>query len=119
MLRFVNQVRYALAGLLFLIRTERHFQIHIVAFLVVIFLGVYFDLNTSEWLNILIASCLVLFAEAVNTSIEKLCDIYTRELNEQIKMVKDIAAGAVLIVVIFAIIVGGFVFYPHVKLLFH
>jgi diacylglycerol kinase len=82
-------------------------------------LGVYFDLNTSEWLNILIASCLVLFAEAINTSIEKLRDVYTRELNEQIKMVKDIAAGAVLIVVIFAIIVGGFVFYPHVKLLFH
>ncbi|GHU64774.1 hypothetical protein FACS1894123_09990 [Bacteroidia bacterium] len=63
---------------------------------------------------IVIVSGLVFAAEAINTSIEILADVVSPEHHPQIKLVKDIAAGAVLLTAIAAVVVGFIVFLPKI-----
>ena len=75
-------------------------------------IGFLFHLNAYEWIEIIFAIFIVVITEAINTSIENLCNAVTMEQNDQIKKVKDIAAGAVLMSAITAVIIGLIVFLP-------
>jgi diacylglycerol kinase len=119
MLRFFKSLNFALSGIWVLLKSERHFQIHTVVFIFVIFSGYFFKITRVEWFVILMVSTLVLVSEAFNSSLEKLSDALTMEKTPLIKQVKDIAAGAVLITVVLAIIIGVVVFFPYVSRLFH
>lgn len=57
-------------------------------------------------------------AEGFNTAIEKLCDKVSPQRDPLIKIAKDIAAGAVLLFVFSAVIIGLIVFLPHIFLIF-
>ena len=59
---------------------------------------------------------LVLAAEVINTTIENLVDMYTKDYNERAKVVKDTAAGTVLILAITAVIIGLMIFIPKIIL---
>ena len=107
---FFRGFGYAFAGIAVLLKTGLNFKIQLITFCFVCFAGFYFNITSTEWLMILGVSALVLSLEALNTSIEKLCDLYTTEQNDKIKTIKDIAAGAVLVASIFAAIVGLFIF---------
>jgi diacylglycerol kinase len=117
MQRFFRSVGFALNGLLHLIRHERNFQIHVVAFISVCSAGFFFGITSSEWLVILLISALVMGLEAINTAIEHICDLYSTETHAGIKKIKDISAGAVLIAAVFAICIAVVVFLPYVKML--
>ncbi len=113
--RFFRSLGFALNGLLQLIRFERNFQIHVVAFIGVLTLGIFFGISSMEWVVIFLISALVMGLEAINTAIEQLCDLYSTEVNERIKKIKDLAAGAVLIAAVFAVCIAVVVFLPYVK----
>lgn len=76
--------------------------------------GILFKITHLEWLVILLTSALVMGLEALNTAIEKLCDLYSTETNDQIKNIKDIAAAAVLICAIFSVGIAVLIFMPYV-----
>ncbi len=107
---FINAFR----GLFLLLKSERNFQIHVTAFLVVIMAGLYFGVNRLEWTLLLLTSGLVFALEGVNTALERLCDEVTLERKESIRNIKDIAAGSVLIAALIAIAVGLVIFLPYV-----
>lgn len=109
---------YALSGIKQFFKTERNAWIHLCVMLCVIFLGLIFSITSTEWVAVTLCFGLVLGAEAMNTAIEYLANYCTTEKNEQIRKVKDIAAGAVLLCAIAAIAVGLIVFLPKIKLLF-
>jgi diacylglycerol kinase len=114
-MRLINSFRFALSGLLNLVRSERNFQIHLIALMVVICLGWYVEITRGEWYAVLLISAAVLSAEGVNTAIEKLCDHVHPEQDEAIKKIKDVSAGAVLVLSIFALIIGVLIFGPYMK----
>jgi diacylglycerol kinase len=60
----------------------------------------------------------VISMEMLNTAIEKLCDVVHKELHPDIKRVKDIAAGAVLVSAIFSLMTGLIIFLPKIILYF-
>ncbi|MCF8417197.1 MAG: diacylglycerol kinase family protein [Crocinitomicaceae bacterium] len=111
---FFRSVFFALSGILELLRSERNFKIHLLALIVVIIGGLYFHISSIEWSIVLLVSALVISLEAINTAIEKLCDLYTSEPNEKIKLIKDVAAAAVLIASIFAVVIACFIFGKYV-----
>jgi len=113
-MRMLKSFSNAFRGIFLLIRSERNFQIHIGAFILVTTAGIYFDIHPGEWGLILIMSALVMSLEAINTSIEKLCDHITLEKKESIRNIKDIAAGAVLISSIAAVVMAVIIFYHHI-----
>jgi diacylglycerol kinase len=113
-----NSFRFAFAGLRTLVRSERNFGIHVFALAAVLVLGLIFHLHTWEWVSITGMAALVLALEAVNTALEKLCDLVQPDFHPVIKQVKDMAAAGVLIAAIAAVVVAYLVFGPRVLELF-
>ena len=114
----LKSFKYAFNGICLLIRHEHNAWIHTFAAFCVIIAGLLFGLSTNEWIAVTIAIGMVLAAEAVNSSIEVLCDLVSPNYNEAIKKSKDLAAGAVLILAIAAAVIGGFIFIPKIGLIF-
>jgi len=50
--------------------------------------------------GLLVVSILILALEAMNTAIERLCDLVQPEFDPKIKAIKDVAAAAILIAVL-------------------
>jgi diacylglycerol kinase len=114
----LRSFRYAGVGIYNLFRFENNARIHLIACLLVIIAGVFFQISPVEWLLIVIQIALVWSAEAFNTAIEKLADLVSADYHPVIKIVKDTAAAGVLILAISAVIVGAVIFIPKVLLLF-
>lgn len=110
----LKSFRDAFNGIGILIRTERNFQIHLVAFVLVIAAGFYYNIKMRHFGVILLVSGLVFSLEAINTAIEKLCNEVTEERKESIRIIKDISAGAVLIASLFAVVIAVLIFLPKI-----
>jgi diacylglycerol kinase len=115
---FFYALKTAFFGVRNLFMESRNARIQLIVFLIVLLIGFYVGLTAQEWLWIMGVSAAVISMEAINTSIELLADVYMLEYNEKIKQVKDIAAGAVLLVSLFAVVVGILVFLPHLSAMF-
>ncbi|GAB3315054.1 hypothetical protein GCM10027299_03950 [Larkinella ripae] len=102
----LRSFRFAVEGVLTLFRFENNAKIHLLAATAVLIAGFWLQLDRIEWALVLTQVALVWAAEAFNTAIEKLADVVSPERHPQIKAVKDLAAGAVLLVVILAVVVG-------------
>jgi diacylglycerol kinase (ATP) len=106
--------RYAVRGIVALLRSQHNAWIHAGASVVVIALGIGLGLSRTEWCVIVLAIVLVWSAEAVNTAFEALCDVASPAHHPLVERAKDIAAGAVLIAAAGAALIGLLVFGPHV-----
>lgn len=82
--------------------------------LIMTFLGFYLNITATEWIFQCIAIGLVMGIEGMNTAIEKLSDFVQPEYDEKIGLIKDISAGAVMLVSIVATIVGCIIYLPKI-----
>lgn len=114
----IQSFRYAFKGLKLMITREHNAWIHCGVAICVLISGVLLNLNRFEWIFIVFAICGVLAMEAINSAIERLADIISPGYNKKIKHVKDISAGAVLLMSIGAAIVGLIIFIPKIYSLF-
>lgn len=109
---------YAFRGIGNAIQSERNMKIHLFVMILVILAGIFFQINFLEWMLCLMMFLLVIAGEMFNTAIETVVDMAMPEKNELAKKAKDIAAGAVLVLALGAVIVGGIIFFPKVVSLF-
>jgi diacylglycerol kinase len=107
-------LKHAMNGLVELIKNERNARFHLVSTAVVIYVGWKVGFEASEWLWISLAVSGVWVAELLNTSLERITDLVSPEQNELAKKAKDYAAGAVLVMAIWAIIVFLLVAVPRI-----
>lgn len=114
----LKSIRYALTGILSFARNERNGRIQIVAAITAAAWGVFLHISTSEWIIILLCSGAVLSLEMINTAIEKLCDLIEPSYHPQIKTIKDISAGAVLLSAVVSLLIGIIIFAPKIISLF-
>ena len=105
---------YAFEGVMFFIRFEAQATIHLIAIVAVLGAGYWFKISSMEWIAVVFAIGIVILAEMLNTAIEKVTDMVSPQINEQAKIVKDLAAGAVLIASLTAFIIGLIVFLPKI-----
>lgn len=106
--------QHAFGGIFLMVKTERNFQIELVAFFINLFLIFYFKLSAVDTALILTASLAVLSAEIFNTAIERICDIIHPDFDERIGFIKDISAGAVLVMAIGSVVIGIIVYWKYV-----
>jgi len=116
-MRFLKSVFYAWQGIKYCFKSEKNFQIQSVVTLITLLAGILFKINTSEWIAVLICIALVQGIEMINSAIEKLSNVVTESIHPIIKLVKDIAAGAVFFVSIISFIIGCIIFLPKIELL--
>ena len=102
----------AFQGIFNTIRTERNIKIHCAAAILVTIFGIWLQISKTEWMICFILFGLILALELVNTAVEATVDLFTEERKPLAKKAKDAAAGAVLIVAIFAAVIGILIFIP-------
>ncbi|MBN8823583.1 MULTISPECIES: diacylglycerol kinase family protein [unclassified Spirosoma] len=111
--KVIRSFGFAGQGILDLFRFENNAKVHLLVAGLVLAGGFWVQLTHIEWTIILTQIGLVWAAEAFNTAIEKLCDFVSPGIHPQIKAIKDLSSGAVLILVIAAVLVGIIIFGSH------
>ena len=109
---FAQSVNHALDGISYVTKKERNFKIEIIVGILAILLGFLLKVTIVEWLILIITIALVLCFEIINTALERCVDLVTKDYQELAKVTKDAAAGAVLVMSMFAIVIGIIIFLP-------
>ncbi len=108
----------AVAGLVWVTKTQKNFKIHLFLSLVSIIGGFYFKITYGEFLVIGVLITVGLVIEILNTAIEEAIDAIHKDWQEAIKIAKDVSAAAMLVFSIGAFVIACVIFAPHiVKLL--
>lgn len=108
----IKSFKYAINGIVNLLKTEHNTRIHTAVAIIVIVAGFILNIAKWEWICIIFAIGLVFITELINTSLEYLADVVSPVKNEKVGLAKDLAAGAVLVAAVIAVIVGCFIFIP-------
>jgi len=116
--RFYKSFYYALQGVHFALKTDQNLVIHFLIACFIILFSLLLKVTPFE-MGILGVTILVMIsAEMVNTSIEKMVDLITKEHRTEAKIAKDVAAGMVLLTSVGAAIIGLLIFLPYIFRLF-
>jgi diacylglycerol kinase len=112
--RFSKSLNDAVNGLKLIIKNERNFRIDIGASIVVVVVGLLFNISHFDWIALTLLIALVFISETINSVIEALCDTVSTEYKVNIKYAKDVSAGAVLVSSIVSVIAGLMIFMPYI-----
>ena len=110
----IKSFSHAIAGIRRFVGHENNARIHLVATIAVIIAARVLELSATDWAILAAVTGLVWVAEILNTCMERLADLITLEKHPEIKIIKDLAAGAVLVAAITAVITGLFIFIPKI-----
>ena len=108
----IKSFKYALKGMWLLITTEHSIMVQMAIGLIVMFIGWWYRISSTEWILQILAIGIVLVAESLNTAVEKICDFIHPDYHKRIGFIKDISAGAVSFAAISAIIIGLIIYLP-------
>ena len=98
-----RSLQVAFHGLKIFFTTQRNARVHAICGFLLIISGFFIDLQATEWCLLLLCIGMVITLEAVNTGIEITVNLVTREMHPLAGQAKDVAAGAVLLGVFFAV----------------
>jgi diacylglycerol kinase len=104
--------RYAFAGLFYVLRTQPNARIHAIATGGVVALGLWLQLEATQWAILVVTFGLVWVAEFINTALEAVVDLASPDIHPLAQVGKDVAAAAVLVGAITSIVVGVLVLGP-------
>ncbi|MBE7173390.1 MAG: diacylglycerol kinase family protein [Williamsia sp.] len=110
----LRSFRFAWNGVLLFFYREHNARVHAVAALLAVVAGWRLRISAAEWTAVLVAIALVWITELINTAIEKIMDHLSPAPHPQVKEIKDLAAGAVLIAALVACLIGCIIFIPKI-----
>jgi len=96
-----------------MVRHEPNMRFHLVAAVGVLIGAAAFRVELAEWAALIFAIVLVLLGEILNTALEAILDIVQPSWHERVGVVKDLAAGAVLVAAVGATVIALIVFVPR------
>jgi len=108
----IKSFYYAFEGVIRFFRTEQNAWLHLLATVYVVIVSLIVGVTKPEAIALIIAIALVWITEMINTCMEKVMDMISKEYDIRIKIIKDISAGAVLVAATAALIIGLIVFIP-------
>jgi diacylglycerol kinase (ATP) len=103
----LRKVRTVWSGLRYAVRYDLSVSYKLVLSAVVL-AGAFVSRESVDFLLIVVATGMVLFAEMMNSAVEALCDFVEEGHNEKIGVIKDIAAAAVGVSIVVWCAVLGF-----------
>lgn len=116
--KLLKSFKYAFTGIKDGIKSEQNMKIHFLIMIAVIIAGIIFKISKFEWIICVILFGLVIASELFNTAIENTVDLITKERNEKARLIKDVSAGAVLVISISSAVSGFIIFLPKALNLF-
>lgn len=118
-MKLINEItdkfKHAFRGVCFGIRNDQSILTQfLIAFFVISF-SLYLKVSTNDLIIIVVLCTLVVLAEFFNSAIEMLANFVCEgKYSEDIKHIKDLTAGAVLIMSIISVIIGIMVIYKYI-----
>ncbi|MEW5801825.1 MAG: diacylglycerol kinase [bacterium] len=110
----IEKINYAIEGIIYAVRTQGNLRFHLLAAALVLVASAVLPISKIDLLFIVVVISSVLVAELLNTAIEEMINMISPDYHTQAKIIKDIAAGAVLVAAIGAIAIGSLIFIPHI-----
>ena len=112
--RVVYALRCAVDGLRDAWQSQPNLRIHVCFGAGILAFGMVCRLSLSEWLWVVFAIGLVIFAELMNTAIEQTVDLVVGLRPDPLaRRIKDVAAGCVLVATALSITIQSLTFLPH------
>lgn len=111
--KFSKSIATAFQGIVYVVRVERNARFHLIIAIITLVIAVLLGVSNAELAAIFFAIIMVFIAEVINTAIEKILDIVEPDHSEDVRIIKDIAAGAVLVAAIGAAAIGLAIFIPY------
>jgi len=108
----LKSFRYAFNGVKDALKSEPNLRIHFLLSILVVILALYLKFDQKELSILVLTIFFVIILELINTIIEKLVDMHSKEISEEARVIKDISAGIVLLGAIASIIIASFLFLP-------
>ena len=93
---FFKNTSYAIDGFIHAIKTETSFKIELILSIFIILAIVLLPLSLSSKLALFITGILVLIVELLNSAIENVVDLVTKDVHPLAKSAKDIGATSVM-----------------------
>lgn len=90
-----DSIKCASKGLWSAVKTEKNFLYYTFIFSLFLILNIIFKVHYLAYITIILFTTGVFSTECINTSIEHFIDMVDKEIKEEIRIIKDIAAGAV------------------------
>ena len=110
----IKSFTYAITGIKTAIKEEPNLKVHLILAVLAIIMGIFLNINPTEWSILAIAIVTVIVLEFINTSIEAIVDLVSPKIAHKAKVAKDVAAGAVLVAALSAVIIGIAIFAPKI-----
>jgi len=117
--KFTAGFGYAFSGLWYVLHTQRNARIHVSMAALAILVGIVLHISAIDFALVFVAITGVFIAEMFNTVFELCIDLASPDYHPLAKIAKDVAAGAVLLSAMLSIVIGLFVFGPHLWDLLH
>jgi|TARA_B110000444_G_scaffold260735_1_gene309000 diacylglycerol kinase (ATP) len=108
--KFYNNLINSINGLKFVLK-EHSFIAELVGGVILIPYLFFIEFSILFKIAIISIYILLLAFEIMNTAIEKLCDKITKEIDSDIKIIKDLASASVFILLILLVIMILFTFF--------
>src|SRR5687768_14355454 len=110
----LKSFQYAFEGFRHFFVTEHNAWLHALATVMIIVVSFAVGISTSEWIAIVFAISLVWITEMLNTAVEKSMDHLSPAFHPNVKLIKDVAAAAVLTAAVAACIIALIIFIPKI-----
>ncbi|KKP68089.1 MAG: Diacylglycerol kinase [Candidatus Roizmanbacteria bacterium GW2011_GWA2_35_19] len=117
--RHTISFKHALNGLLWSLKTQPNYRIHIFLSILSIVGGFVYKISYYEFLFIIFLITVGLVIETINTGLEETTDAIDTKIREDIKIAKDVAAAAMLIYALGALTIASIIFIPKIFINFY
>ncbi len=111
--KVIDSFNAAVAGIVHVLKTQRNMRFHFLAAVLVLIASVVLEMAFEDLLLLISAIVLVLLAEMFNTAIEMTVDLVQDTYHPLARVAKDVSAGAVFLVSLYAVAVGYLVFFTR------
>jgi diacylglycerol kinase (ATP) len=117
--KLIRSFKYAFEGIHYAFKNDQNLLVHVLVAFIVINVSIALHVKPYEMGILGLTMMMVISAEMINSAIEKMVDLITKEHREEAKIAKDVSAGMVLLTAIAAAIIGTLIFLPYFLKLFH
>lgn len=105
---------YAFEGVIHALKSDQNLRIHFVIASIVIAVSVWLRVTPYEMGILGVVILLVITTEMINTAIEHMVDLITKEHREEAKLAKDVSSGMVFVAAVGSVVVGILILFPYV-----
>src|ERR1039458_3288030 len=117
--KFAKSFKFALKGINYALNNDQNLVIHFIVACLVIVASLLLKVSPYEMGILGVTILVVISSEMINSAIEKMVDLITKEHRAEAQIAKDVSAGMVLLAAIGSTIIGILIFVPHLIKLFY